>query len=422
MQESLCAVVNAKSSSVIQRLLVITNIPQTMTKQQVLDVFKKACKPSGGIFEEQTYIPEILASDTTKQQDEHSKGSWESLLPSAMASKPQRIRGHAVIEIRNSNQLDLARQAIAANKSLRESSTEHENMVGIAKVNADLLMAGTNELEAFAVFDEFLADKLYCKEELKPNVLGVLAEVYDSCSCALSQPELMKDQTQADVMSTLEGASRSKSPETTRSTDAIDENIKSTKTETIHEAFDDEGKREVQGLAHTINRSKSAELKQEITTQFLELQAYPEVIAKDLENSRLSPPPQGLTEEHICTPMTSNLLLVFFQTFCHAKQTVQDVVRQVIHEHGMEVGEDKASCLTVDGFIEWVKTKAVDNIRSVWKAAFACGYDLQFQRLVIPLTISLQQYITKKMLKSSHDILKLWQILLVAFFMKFCKF
>lgn len=370
LHDSLLAVANAKLSSVIQRILVITNIPQTMERQQVIDTLKKACKPSGGIFEERTYLPEF--SEAVEQQDKPVEENWEPYfqhLPSAKANKPRRIRGNAVIELRNSSQVDLARQAIVTSKSLRESSTGHDNIVGIAKVNSDLLMAGTNELEAFAVFDEFLVNKLYKNGELSLCALVVMMEIFNSCSTALSQPEPGRDTPSPSLTPRPETA-----PQPSVSASDGDPH-----KDEDDEAFEDDAK-----PSESSNKPNSS--LQETTSR--EHRPYQEITAKGDNILPPLPPLQVLTEDHICTSSSSNLLGVFLQSFCHNKQTIRDVVHQVVQDCGVSMSDEQHPCLTVDGFIEWVKAKGRDNVRSVWKAIFACGYDLQFQRLVLTFAIN----------------------------------
>lgn len=43
--------------------------------------------------------------------------------------------------------------------------------------------------------------------------------------------------------------------------------------------------------------------------------------------------------------------------------------------------------ITLDRFLSFVADKVREDVRCVWRALFACGFDLQFSRLCNFLTI-----------------------------------
>ena len=57
-KEVLSSVVSAKSN-VFQRILIVTNIPKSLERKAAIHALRKACRPSGGIFEEGLYLPEV---------------------------------------------------------------------------------------------------------------------------------------------------------------------------------------------------------------------------------------------------------------------------------------------------------------------------------------------------------------------------
>ena len=158
LADSLAAVISTRSTA-LQRLLVITNIAPTLSRKEAVDAIKRACRPSGGIHENDVYIPEVESRVKLEEPRSEDDGgevdarvrSMTELLPSAQQDKPEKILGYAVVQLKSASQLDLVRQAITSSKTLNDPSSVES--VGVAKVNFELLMEGTNELAAFVVFD-----------------------------------------------------------------------------------------------------------------------------------------------------------------------------------------------------------------------------------------------------------------------------
>lgn len=42
---------------------------------------------------------------------------------------------------------------------------------------------------------------------------------------------------------------------------------------------------------------------------------------------------------------------------------------------------EEAKYLTLDGFLQYVMDSAKQDIRTVWRAILACGFDIHFERL-----------------------------------------
>lgn len=42
---------------------------------------------------------------------------------------------------------------------------------------------------------------------------------------------------------------------------------------------------------------------------------------------------------------------------------------------------EEAKYLTLDGFLQYVMDSAKQDIRAVWRALLACGFDIHFERL-----------------------------------------
>ena len=324
LSNRLAAVIPTRSTA-LQRLLVITNIPITLTKKEAVDAISKACRPCGGIYEDQVHMPEVV-SPVTAEESDLDEGSNDvvarvkamtKLLPSAQ----QRNLGYAVVQLKNASQLDLVRQAILTNKTLKDPSSPES--VGVTKVNSELLMEGTNELVAFAVFDVFLNDRIFSdeSESLSESAKTALLEIFTSC--ARSTRNDLKEM-KPDVEIVMELRPR--------------------------ESF------ETCTFSGTDRKGSS------------EPQTEDRVF---------------LTKDQICSAVPNNLLLSFFNAVRHARESTSELVTQLLRDHGCTIEESHDRGLGTQGFLMWVLIRARQDVRVVWKGIIACGYDLQFNRYVI---------------------------------------
>lgn len=355
--DSLAAVISTKSNA-LQRLLVITNIAPTLTKKEAVDAIKKACRPSGGIYDNKVYIPELQSRVSAEEPrpDVNSGGldarvrSMTELLPSAQQDKPERILGYAVVQLKSASQLDLARQAIASNKTLKDPSTVEP--VGVAKVNVELLMEGTNELAAFAVFDEFLNAKMFTTESEKitftESAKGAIAEIFASCA-------------QVDVEE-----SKLNNSEAVHSNSAVN--------------FGSDGSDKT--MEQTQPRVQASALSQTNEVSSVEFEMAndegSETSSKQTAAISLSETP--LTKDQICSLGPGNLLMSFLNAVRHAKEATTEIVTQLLRDHGSPVEESEERVLKLEGFINWLLARGSQDVRAIWKGIIACGYDLEFNR------------------------------------------
>lgn len=352
--DSLAAVISTKSNA-LQRLLVITNIAPTLTKKEAVDAIKKACRPSGGICDNKVYIPELQSRVSVEEPrpDVKSGGvdarvrSMTELLPSAQQDKPERILGYAVVQLKSASQLDLARQAVASNKTLKDPSTVEP--VGVAKVNAELLMEGTNELAAFAVFDEFLNAKMFNTESEKTtfteSAKGAVAEIFASCA-------------QVDVEE-----SKLNNSEADQSNSSV--NFGSDKT-----------------MEQTQPRVKTSALSQtnEVSSVEFEMANGEGSETSSKQTAAISLSQASLTKDQICSLAPGNLLMSFLNAVRHAKEATTEIVTQLLRDHGSPVEESEERVLKLEGFINWLLARGSQDVRAIWKGIIACGYDLEFNR------------------------------------------
>ena len=353
LADSLTAVISTRSTA-LQRLLVITNIATTLSKKEAVDAIKKACRPSGGIHDSEVYIPEIeprvTAGESRLEQDSEGVDSrvksMTELLPSARRDKPERILGYAVVELKSASQLDLVRQAISSSKTLKDQSLV-ESSIGVAKVNSELLMEGTNELSAFAVFDEFLNVRLFDVEgekTLSTSATGAMAEIFSSCALVASGGT-------ESALSNKPSDSQSVEPS------GQDKDI-------------------------TVDKSDAGPQAQDVLGQnsepVISKDAHSEEKSNQSGNKSLSE--ELLMKDQICSVTPGNLLLSFFNAVRHAKESAVELVTQLLRDHGSPIEGSEERALGFKGFLTWALARGSQDVRSIWKGLIACGYDLQFKR------------------------------------------
>ena len=361
LADSLAAVISTRSTA-LQRLLVITNIAPTLSRKEAVDAIKKACRPSGGIHESEVYIPEVESRVTAEEpRPEDDSGGVDSrvksmteLLPSAQQDKPERILGYAVVQLKSASQLDLVRQAITSSKVLKDPSSG-ESSVGVAKVNSELLMEGTNELAAFAVFDEFLTLRMLDGESgemLSESAKRALAEIFSSCVRA----------TNIDVKEI-----KSNNSEAVQSNASLD-------SESVGDAVQDE---EVKSIEEPQSNQVSSQVAETSTNNDSDL----DTTSSQTVESSLSA--TILTKDQICSLAPGNLLLSFFNAVRHAKESTSELVTQLLRDQGSTVEESEERVLGLKGFVNWALNRGNQDVRAIWKGIIACGYDLQFNRYVL---------------------------------------
>ena len=355
--DSLAAVIATKSNA-LQRLLVITNIAPTLTKKEAVDAIKKACRPSGGIYDNKVYIPELQSRVSAEEPrpDVNSGGldarvrSMTELLPSAQQDKPERILGYAVVQLKSASQLDLARQAIASNKTLKDPSTVEP--VGVAKVNVELLMEGTNELAAFAVFDEFLNAKMFTTESEKitftESAKGAVAEIFASCA-------------QVDVEE-----SKLNSSEAVHSNSAVN--------------FGSDGSDKTMEQTQPLVKASALSQTNEVSSVEFEMANDEGSETSSKQTAAISLSETPLTKDQICSLGPGNLLMSFLNAVRHAKEATTEIVTQLLRDHGSPVEESEERVLKLEGFINWLLARGSQDVRAIWKGIIACGYDLEFNR------------------------------------------
>lgn len=374
LSDSLAAVIVTKSTA-LQRLLVITNIAPTLSKKEAVEAIKKACRPSGGIHDSEVYIPEVESRGRTEEpgQEEESEGvdsrvrSMTDLLPSAQRDKPERILGYAVVELKSASQLDLVCQTIMSSKTLKDPSST-ESTVGVAKVNSELLMEGTNELSAFAVFDEFLNARLFNGEaakSLSESARVALGEIFSSCALV----------TKDDSSNAREA--RSVSVDSVTDTSLSSAAVELQRSYPARQGSTNWAE-ETESGTQAVTGPQSQEIPSQDTKSLISNDVHSETKSSQIGLNSLTE--ELLTNDQICSVTPGNLLLSFFNAVRHAKESTTQLVTQILRNYGSPVEGSEDRVLGLNRFLNWALSRSSQDVRSIWKGLIACGYDLQFKR------------------------------------------
>lgn len=140
------------------------------------------------------------------------------------------------------------------------------------------------------------SDKLFQSGELRDNALGVLTEIFTSCSTALTQPDLGRE-TPPSV---------TPKPETlTQLTSLTEKLVGADDQEKIQNDEVSETASSSDSVEQTVTQPRSKLSREELSVHdsaslSLDLRTYPELVTKN-RSENISPQTEFLTEEQICT-------------------------------------------------------------------------------------------------------------------------
>ena len=289
--------------------------------------------------------------------------------------------GYAVLELRSGHQVELARQAIMASKALNiKPGPAHPTPthlagasdLGVAKVNSELLVEGTNELEAFGVLDNFLKNKLFLgdtEKHLTAAAEKALVEIF--MSCVLTSTHHSKSTGETSSSEKLQTVNETSVCSTTA-------NGSDDKETPVHDAK--EGyKRTIPETQTSVRLAASTDSANSKDTDF-KLQ---EGVCK--ENPQTGPSACVVTKDQIFAISHGNNLLKFFNFVRNAKESAFELVSQLARvaadqESAGSNPEDSEETFSLKAFLDWVLRRGVQDVRCVWKGLLTCGYNIRFER------------------------------------------
>lgn len=246
------------------------------------------------------------------------------------------------------------------NAQSNSTSSADVSEVGVAKVNHELLVEGTNELEAFGVLDHFLKRTIFegeTQKQLTAPARKALVEIFMSCVITATHHNNFIGGTPSSGKLKTVGESTSK--------DAANEEPKTSHTSTelleSHELEQLSVKREPSTAS-----SKENHFKEEVS------------LKQQADSTCFS-----LTQEQVLNIFPGNNLLTFFNSVKNAKESAYEIVSRLARLPANQEGETYASeveAFSINAFLDWVLQRGTQDVRRIWQGLLACGYNIRFER------------------------------------------
>ena len=186
--------------SVYNRILVITGIPEKLSREKLRSVIQKACRSNGGLDRDDIFIPvhtvsqkvraversasqgQAESESTLQQTSEASAVTMETGVP-VLLNNEGAIKGNAVINITSKSKVENIRTSLLKYLSFDQDETGDvpDEMFTVSTVNAMLV---TTEPQANDVLEEYLNSKFFSvsnPKEICDSGTLALIEVFHSC-------------------------------------------------------------------------------------------------------------------------------------------------------------------------------------------------------------------------------------------------
>ncbi|XP_055995500.1 probable E3 ubiquitin-protein ligase HECTD4 isoform X2 [Ostrea edulis] len=367
--------------SMASRMLVITGIPPDLSPDTVKQAIRASCNANGGLDRDEIFLPELdVPSDTPEVPSvlpDFPQPSTQQVeeAPAAADNKDKQeetsikhIKGYAVINVVAKAKLENVKKALFRNKVLVSSLTKDqeeagdvpEEMLSITTVLPTLI----GEPHANIAIEEYLQHKFFTdghQKEMSDSATVAFTEIFHSCF----------------IMEHKQGGSefRHESGFICLGKDQILQNVQ----ENL--------------LCVFLNNIRPP--KKSLTEQTMHiLRRYGMLKSPDKEMSPSADKP-GRGKPSKKSPRGSK------------EKVVLGVVEKVNHKDRKSKGKDfpeksskegatpdpvstkgvkhswmseEARYLTLDGFLQYVLDSAKQDIRGVWRAIAACGFDIHFER------------------------------------------
>ncbi|XP_063396384.1 probable E3 ubiquitin-protein ligase HECTD4 [Mytilus trossulus] len=362
--------------SAYNRVLVITGIPDKISKDNVHSAVQKACQSNGGIDRNdifipvQTVSPKVRAVEKTETQGQvESENVSEQTTEAAGVVKateevpaPKRmeavIKGTAVININSKSKVENIKKSLVKSFSFGHDELVDvpEEMMTISTVNAMLVTA---EPQANGTLEEYLQYKFFngsnLEEITEPGTLALI-EIFHSCFI-MDQRHCSDDFRQDSGFICL-------------SKDLILQHVQ----ENMLFCFFNNIKPPKKSL-------------QEQVTQVL--RKYGMLKSPDKEGSPGDRNGKGKGPRRSPKSSKEKVVMGVTEKPPHRDKKLKGKdMPEKTHKEGAEQGAkagkswpvEESRHLTLEGFLQYVIDLAKQDIRSVWRALLACGFDLFFER------------------------------------------
>ncbi|KAL3856755.1 hypothetical protein ACJMK2_011476 [Sinanodonta woodiana] len=391
------------TSTAHQRLLIVTGIPCHQDPAFVKQAISKACAANGGADRDGIFLPTVsavlpadLALEVSKEEPKEGEVKEQAQVPDTSSSTSpanvnlpsttksevrKQIKGYAVISVRSKTKLESIKKAILKNKQLVEGlSSNQEELVdvpeimpSISGVNASLVA----EHDANNALEEYLLHKFFSnKVEISDTASLALTEIFHSCFIGSSEPYrqesgfiyLGKEQILQHTPENLLCAffNNMRPPK------------KSLSEQVMHVLRQ-------YGMARTPDKEESP--------------------VTDKNGKSKGKKPQKITKEKVVMVTTErtpgrekksrekDMPLEKAGKDVQTSESASKITK--VRSNSVSKEKEESKCLTLDGFLQYVADLAKQDIRAVWRALLACGFDIHLERCSC-LDTSQAQYMAKQ--------------------------
>ncbi|XP_062590799.1 probable E3 ubiquitin-protein ligase HECTD4 isoform X2 [Saccostrea cucullata] len=367
--------------SVASRMLVITGIPPNSSPETVKQAIRASCNANGGLDRDEIFLPELNVPADIPEVPSIPSGSVEPSseqvyeVPSVGSQEIteeevpiQHIKGYAVINVVAKAKLENVKKALFKNKVLLGSLTQDqeeagdvpEEMLSITTVMPTLV----GEPQANSAVEEYLQYKFFSdkhQKEMSDAATLALTEIFHSCF----------------IMEHKQGGSESRhdSGFICLGKDQILQNVQ----ENL--------------LCVFLNNIKPP--KKSLAEQTMHvLRRYGMLKSPDKEMSpNADKPGKGKPSKKSPRGSKEKVVLGVVEKVNQKdkkpkgkdfpeKSSKEGATSDPVSTKGMKQAwmPEEAKYLTLDGFFQFVLDSAKQDIRGVWRAILACGFDIHFER------------------------------------------
>lgn len=360
--------------SVASRMLVITGIPPNLSPDTVKQAIRASCNANGGLERDEIFLPELDVPSEVQQlpsepsDQESAEASTEQVENKPEETPAKHIKGYAVINVLSKAKLENVKKTLFKNKVLVSSLTQDqeeagdvpEEMLSVTSVLPTLV----GEPHANTAIEEYLQYKFFSDEQQKemvdPATLA-LTEIFHSCF----------------IMEHKQGGSevRHESGFICLGKDQILQNVQENLLCVFFNNIRPPKKSLAEQTMHILRR-------------------YGMLKSPDKELSPSADKP-GKGKPSKKSPRSSKEKVVLGvvekvnqrdkkpkgKDFSE-KSSKEGATSDPVSTKGAKQSwmPEEAKYLTLDGFLQYVMDSAKQDIRTVWRAILACGFDIHFER------------------------------------------
>ncbi|KAJ8312853.1 hypothetical protein KUTeg_010226 [Tegillarca granosa] len=363
------------------RLLVITGILPELSPESVKQTIRKACLSSGGIEMDEIFLPTcskvakpVLLQDMSKTDEkettENKPEDKESDKSKVQEKKGHVLQGYAVIRVLSKTKTDIVKKNLCKCKALIENlSLDHEEIVDVP---LEMLSVSTvsptliSEANANDALEHYLQYKFFSTEQQKDisdSATLSLIEIFHSCF-------IMEQHSES-------GEYKQESGFICLGKDQILQNAAENLLCTFFNNIRAPKKSVTEQIMHVLRRYGMVKSPDK--------EMSPSGTDKNGKGKGMKKSPRGSKEKVVMGVVEKGIQK---ERKSKGKEIPEKSFKEAsTSESGAKGGgsgkawqQDETKYLTLDGFLQYVLDMAKQDIRTVWRAIMACGFDMNFER------------------------------------------